>query len=271
MRGTSAQSFQTVRDSVRGLLAASDIDSRRVADELFSVAELIDSTNRLVRVLSDIGQSEDSRADIVARLLGDRVAPVTKEIVTGLVRQRWSQQDDLLEAITRVGVDCVLLQAQAEDKLDSVEQQLFQVSHLISENATLANRLNAVRETPEDRVRVVNTLLSEKVDADTLLLVSEAAKRPGEVKVGQRVRDFAELAASLRGRTLAVVYSAIPLTEAQQQRLTEILQKMYGNAVQLNLLIDPEVVGGLRISVGDDLFDATILRRLDDSRRRLTS
>ncbi|MGQ4494015.1 F0F1 ATP synthase subunit delta [Dermabacteraceae bacterium P13095] len=271
MRGTSAQSFQTVRDSVRGLLAASDIDSRLVADELFSVAELIDSTNRLVRVLSDIGQSEDTRAQIVDRLLGDHVTPVTKEIVTGLVRQRWSLQDDLLEAITRIGVDCVLLQAQAEGTLDTVEQQLFQVSHLISENPALAEGLNAVREDSERRVSVLRSLLSEKLEGDALLLVSEAAKRPGELKVAQRVREFAELAASLRGRTMAVVYSAIPLTQAQQQRLADILQKMYGTAVQLNLLIDPEVVGGLRITVGDDLYDATIMRRLDDSRRRLTS
>ena len=63
--------------------------------------------------------------------------------------------------------------------------------------------------------------------------------------------------------------AALPLTEAQRQRLGAALARTYGREVRLNIDVDPTVIGGLRVQIGGELFDGTMLGRLDEARRRL--
>jgi len=72
-------------------------------------------------------------------------------------------------------------------------------------------------------------------------------------------------------RLIASVTSGTVLSDEQMARLGEILQRAYGREVQLNVTVDPQVIGGLRIQVGPDVVDATVLSRLHDARRRLAS
>jgi F-type H+-transporting ATPase subunit delta len=60
------------------------------------------------------------------------------------------------------------------------------------------------------------------------------------------------------------------LTEDERSRLATALERMYGRAVHLNLVVDPSVVGGVRVSIGDEVIDGTVESRLSDARRRLT-
>ena len=69
---------------------------------------------------------------------------------------------------------------------------------------------------------------------------------------------------------MAVVTSAVPLSDTQKQRLGAALAKLYGRRMHLNLDVDPEVIGGLRVQVGSELVDGTVTARLDEARRRLT-
>ena len=59
------------------------------------------------------------------------------------------------------------------------------------------------------------------------------------------------------------------LSAAQRERLGAILEQAYGSEVQLNVTVDATVLGGLRIQIGSDVIDSTVLSRLDDARRRL--
>src|SRR5690606_36420061 len=92
-----------------------------------------------------------------------------------------------------------------------------------------------------------------------------------ELKPARRVEEFARFAADRRRRAFAAVSSAVPLNETQQARLGAVLASIYGREVQMNLQVDPDVVGGLRIQVGDDLYDATVLARLTRARSQLVS
>ena len=80
---------------------------------------------------------------------------------------------------------------------------------------------------------------------------------------------YGSVAAERRKRLVAAVTSASVLTEAQETRLGALLERAYGRAVQLNVTVDPTVIGGLRIQVGADVVDSTVLSRLADARRRL--
>jgi F-type H+-transporting ATPase subunit delta len=80
-----------------------------------------------------------------------------------------------------------------------------------------------------------------------------------------------DLAAARRRRVVAAVTSRTELTPGQVERLRGILATAYGSDIQVNVTVDPSVVGGLRVQVGADVVDATVLSRLDDARRRLAS
>ncbi len=77
------------------------------------------------------------------------------------------------------------------------------------------------------------------------------------------------LAARRRQLLVAAVTAAAPISAAQAARLTAVLGRTYGREVRLTVAVDPEVVGGLRVQVGAQVVDATMLTRLDDVRRRL--
>ncbi|WP_260115259.1 FoF1 ATP synthase subunit delta [Ornithinimicrobium sp. INDO-MA30-4] len=69
----------------------------------------------------------------------------------------------------------------------------------------------------------------------------------------------------------AIVTTAGALSETQLDRLEKALVAQYGKQVHMNVVIDPEVIGGLRVEIGDEIIEGTISSRLDDARRRLTS
>ena len=77
------------------------------------------------------------------------------------------------------------------------------------------------------------------------------------------------LVADQRGRSVATVVAAAPLSDAQRERLTAALTKRYGTRVSLNTIVDPTVVGGLRVQIADDVIDASVSSRLADLRQRL--
>ena len=72
-----------------------------------------------------------------------------------------------------------------------------------------------------------------------------------------------------RGQSVARVTSAVALAPAQEQRLTEVLGRLYGRAIGLQVTVDPSVLGGLVVQVGDEVIDGSIAHRLEAARRRL--
>ena len=80
---------------------------------------------------------------------------------------------------------------------------------------------------------------------------------------------FADEVAARRKRVLAEVRSAYELSDAELNRLADALSARYGHDVHLNVIIDPTIVGGLRVSIGDDVIDGTVSGRLEDARRQL--
>ena len=76
-------------------------------------------------------------------------------------------------------------------------------------------------------------------------------------------------ASERHGQGVATVRVAHELTEADRDRLAAALQRQYDRPVHLNVLVDPEVLGGIRVEIGDDVIDGTVAARLADARRLL--
>ena len=114
-------------------------------------------------------------------------------------------------------------------------------------------------------------LLAGKVETATLRLVEQAVAQPRGRTLEVALDEYAGLAAAYRRQVIALVRSARPLTDAQRQRLSAELRQIYGRDVQLNVVVDAGVVGGISVQVGDEVVDGTIIARLDEAKRRLAS
>ncbi|MFM9134003.1 MAG: ATP synthase F1 subunit delta, partial [bacterium] len=101
---------------------------------------------------------------------------------------------------------------------------------------------------------------------DLLLRGVEVAARVGR-RIDAVVDDLADAAARQRQRIVAEVRVAQPLTEEQERRLAEALTRLKGRRVRLNVAVDPDVLGGVHVTVGDEVIDGTVASRLEQARR----
>ena len=81
--------------------------------------------------------------------------------------------------------------------------------------------------------------------------------------------DLAELAIAHRGEIVAEVQAADELTDAQRQRLADVLARVYHHPVSVQVNVDPELLGGLSVAVGDEVIDGTLSSRLSAAETRL--
>jgi len=121
----------------------------------------------------------------------------------------------------------------------------------------------------ERKTELVGSLLADRASAEAARLVARAVVHPRGRQQEDALEDLGAAASARRQRLVATVTAAVPLTEQQRDRLAAVLAAQFGHAVHLNVVVDPEVVGGLRVTLGDEVIDGTISTRLDEAARRL--
>lgn len=240
-----------------------------IGDALFSVASLLDDQPSLRSALTDPARSGDDKAALVQGLLGGKVPDQAVDLVSGMVRSRWSKPRDLAEATTRLGVEAVLVSSQRHDRLAEVQDEIFRFAHIVQAQPELRLALTD-RALPVDRKSdLLTDLLKEKTTIESARLIVHVVTEPRGRSLEANLESLAGAAAARRQRQVATVTSAVPLSEQQRDRLAAALSAQLGFEVQINVVIDPEIVGGLRVSLGGELIDGTLSSRIDDAQRRI--
>lgn len=240
-----------------------------VGDALFAVAAMLDSQPSLRAALTDPARSGDDKAALVRSLLGGKVAEQVVDLLSGMVRARWSTPRDLADALARLGVEAVLVSAQRHDRLDAVQDDLFRFEGTVASDPALRLALTDRALPVERKSDVLTQLLQEKATIEAARLIVHAVTEPRRASLEANLQNLAEAAAARQERHVATVTAAVPLTEQQRERLSGALAAQLGYNVQLNVVIDPDVVGGLRVAIGDEVIDGTLATRLDDAQRRI--
>lgn len=269
MQGTSRQSLAAARESLETLVRAGDSDLLRLGDELFAVASLLDRESSLRRALTDPARTGDDRAELARGILGGQVSPATADVIAWVVRSRWSAPRELADAVELLGAEALVASAETAGRLDAVEDELFRTSRVIAGSDELRAALSDQTAPVQRRVELAEGLLAGKVADETLRLVRRAVVAPRGRGLDRTLETFADVAADRRSRLVAVVTAAVPLTEEQRERLARALARTYGHEVHLNVEVDPSLVGGVRVEIGDEVIDGTVLSRLHEARRRL--
>jgi F-type H+-transporting ATPase subunit delta len=160
--------------------------------------------------------------------------------------------------------------AEAEGALDRVQDELYAFVKAVEQHADLREALTDPGLPPGNRTAMIEDLLSTRAHEVTLRLATFLVDAGQARRLGPIAEELARMAARRAERTLAEVRSAVPLTDAQRDRLRESLAEATGHQVELKVVVDPTVIGGIVARVGDEVFDGSVASRLSDARRRLT-
>jgi F-type H+-transporting ATPase subunit delta len=271
MQGVSRASLASAEERLETLLGVPDVDPAATADALFAVVGLLDGNVSLRRALTDPSQEGEAKAGLATRLLEGKLPGSVVDLVAGMARSRWSRSRDLGDALEQLAVTSLVAAGEAHGRLDRVEDELFRFRRMVDGAPGLRAALTDRSASAERKIRLVEQLLAEKVAPETLRLVRQGVQQPRGLRLDSVLTWYGQVAARRREQLVARVVVALPLEEAHRDRLTEALQRMYGRRVHLNVDVDPDVLGGIRVEIGDEVLDGTVSRRLDDARRRLAS
>lgn len=267
LRGASVGSFAEASERIEGLLTGGD--AATVGEELFAVSRLLDSSVSLRRAVTDPNAEGDSKAGLVGRLLDGKVSTVTVDVVSGLARSRWSASRDLGDVVEELGVQATLASAEQGGALEQVENELFRFGRAVDGDRELRAALTNRSAPADSRTALVERLLQDKANPATLTLVRQVVGQPRGRRLEQALEELGESIARLRDLGVARVTSAVPLTEEQSTRLSAALARVYGRTMHLDVDVLPSLVGGLRVEVGDEVIDASVVARLARAHRQL--
>jgi F-type H+-transporting ATPase subunit delta len=158
---------------------------------------------------------------------------------------------------------------QAEGELDRVEDELFRFGKLLETNHELKQALSDQSIDKIQRVKVLDELLSERVSPHTLGLLTFVVEQGRARQLPQILEELSDLAAEARNAVVAEVRSAIPLDAKQRQQLATALSKATGKKVEVKVLVDTSVIGGIVAKVGDTVIDGTVRHRLEQLKEQV--
>jgi F-type H+-transporting ATPase subunit delta len=223
----------------------------------------------LRRTVSEVTLSQDARAGIVSQVLSGKISEHALTVVDFAVRQVWSASRDLQEALRRVSRTAMFRKAERTGELDDVEDQLFRFSRIVDASPDLSVILDDPTADPDARSALVDRLLAGRAHPLVTELVDALARDTAGRSFSHGVRVLVDQAAIRRQKIVAVVKTAVPLTAEQLERLTGSLGRIYGRGVSLHVEVEPSVLGGIRVQVGDEVIDGTVAGRLEELRRRM--
>ncbi|MGG1909956.1 ATP synthase F1 subunit delta [Microbacterium sp. NRRL B-14842] len=209
---------------------------------------------------SDLGAAE-------RRVRGVRAVRLrAQDVLRTAVAERWSNASELIDGLEELAIRAATI---AEPGAD-IEGELFGFSRVIAANPELELALGSRLGGEDAKAALVERLLVDaSASAPTALIVTSLVRQPRERRVRQLLSRAMRIVSNQRGRLVATVHTATELSDAQRTRLGQTLSQRYGGQVSLNVVIDPSVVGGLRVQIADDVIDGSISARLADLRQKL--
>lgn len=267
MIGASRNSLALVQESMRSRSNQGDLSA--LSAELLAAADILASEKSLRQNLADSGQPVSARTSLIKDLFGQKVSANTNEFLGELVAARWSSGEDLVDAVELVGFQAAFVVADKAGSLDRVENELFHFSRVVQASSELQMTLTDPALSSLAKSAVVGDLLGSKVDVSTLNLIKYVARHLRGRRVDSVLATLGNLAAAQRNQVVAEVRSVIALDAEQTRKLSAALSKLTGKDVRINVAIDPSVLGGITVTIGEEVIDGSVSARLESARRTL--
>jgi F-type H+-transporting ATPase subunit delta len=235
-------------------------------ESLLEAGRVVGSSLQLLAALADPSADAAAKIALVNSVFSSGVTPQARALLQAVASERWSSHGDLLAGIEDLGIRAVAASAPAGV---SVESELFAFGTTVSSDSGLELALTSKLGAADAKADLVDRLLAGKASAQTLAIVRHLVLQPRGRRIGELLSHAASVVADQAGAAVATVSSATVLPAEQLTRLKTELARRYGRELSVNLVIDPALVGGLRIQIGDDVIDGSVATRLNDLRIQL--
>lgn len=265
MLGSSRESLAACQEGLDALRGEAGLG--QAAADLFAAAGLLDAEGQLRSTLADSGQPAVVREGLVRQIFGGRIADLAVGVLVTVTSRRWSSDLDLVLAVEILAYQAAFTVAEADGSLDRTEEELFLFGRALDSSPALQMALTDPSQSAATKAAIVRDLLGGRSSATTDQVLEYAVGHLHGRRIDAVIEDLCGLAAKQRERVVAEVRVAAPLDEAQERRLGEMLSRLKGRTVRLNVAVDPAVLGGVHVRIGDEVIDGTISSRLEQARR----
>jgi F-type H+-transporting ATPase subunit delta len=236
-------------------------------EQLLAAALVVSGSHELRAALADDTAEQSNRRGIVDAVFG-QYTKAAQAILESLSTSRWSSADDLVAGIEELGIRA--LAASAPKNL-SIDDELFEFGVAVTSDSELELALGSKLGGVDGKISLVDALLDGKASEQTIAILKALLAQPRGRRIAELIRYAATIVADEAGNGIATVTVASALDADQRTRLVTALSAQYGRDIRINEIVDPAVLGGMRVQVGSEVIDGTISNRIADLRLRLAS
>jgi F-type H+-transporting ATPase subunit delta len=234
--------------------------------QLLSAGRIIGGSSSLRSALVDRSIEEDVKRSLVNAVFAS-IDEKARAILDAVATATWSSEDDLLAGIEEIGIRILTESAPTTP----IGPELFEFGTAVNSSPELELAVSSKLGSAEDKSALVTTLLTGKASEQTIAIVDHLVQQPRGRRIAELLESAASVVADEAGLAVATVTTATPIASTQLDRLAKALGASYGRELRINQVVDPSVVGGLRVQVGDDVIDGTVASKLNELRLQLAS
>lgn len=238
--------------------------TRATGEQLLSAGRDIAGSPQLRSLLVDPSIEPAEKSKLIGSIFSS-LDPAATRLLAGITTARWSDSDELIDGIEQVGIRAVAASADGA----AIESDLFAFARAVTSDNDLELAVGSTLSDPAQKAALVDRLLAGKAHDGTVAIVRHLVQSPRGRRIGELIQSAAETVADASGGIVAIVTAAAPPSASQLATLTETLKAQYGREPRIALRIDPAVIGGLRVQIGEDVIDGTVAARLADLRLQL--
>ncbi|TFC82546.1 F0F1 ATP synthase subunit delta [Cryobacterium sinapicolor] len=263
MGSATREALATSRAALAANASTADLAT---GESLLNAGRVIGESSQLLSALADPAADDAAKAALVRAVFASGLTPAALELIQKVSATRWSSHDDLLAGIEDLGLRSIAASAPAAGQ---VESELFAFGTAVSSNSELELALASKLGKASAKVGLVDSLLAGKVSDQTLAIVRHLVQQPRGRRIGELLRYAASTVADQSGTSIATITSAAALAPEQVERLRASLSVRYARQLTINQVVDPALVGGVHVQIGDVVIDGSIATRLKDLRLQL--
>ncbi|MBL7285718.1 F0F1 ATP synthase subunit delta [Corynebacterium godavarianum] len=264
MKAASREAQAKVSEKLDQLIQNSDnavAVAMNVGAELFLIVNQLDGERALRIAVADNSVESSQRTGIMRDVFSAKVADPTLEVLLAAAEQEWSTPREFRTGLVNIGRRAIARGAEKDGKLEQVETELYQLANVLEREKDLTQLLSDRTAASEKKRGLLANVIYGKVTMFTEALALQVIGRPRHNPVDDLVGLSSELA-GMRGKTVARVATAEELSDSQRGVLAQKLEKIYGREMAIHSEVDPSLLGGVVIRVGDEVIDGSTRGKL---------
>lgn len=262
--------------SLRGMLdekvkPLSSDDAAQFSNDLFTILTVLSTSVGVRRALTDNARDAAAKAELISNLFAGKIGSAAQSLLASAAGMRWSSPSELADAIEQFAVEAQAVAADKNNEITKLEDQLFDFARVLTANPELRQALNTSADSDEGKVALLESIIKGKYANSTINLLRRITVLRRGRNIDATLAAYSHYVSVRKDRMVAHIRTAVGLTSAQQEKLSAALAKEVGKAVQINIEVDPKVLGGISIRYGDEIIDGTVINRLTEASRALVS